>query len=130
MGKRFGDIDWYCDNCKSYLNIQPGFSDDLDSWRCTECGHVSPISAESIRWDEGSVCDDRMSARYIAQRLGVTAKWVYQVLEEHGLVEEDTWGEWTLTEKGRRNGGRMSKGNYPVPTFKFNVVEEILRDHM
>jgi len=25
--ERFPDIDWFCDRCNAYLNIQPGFDD-------------------------------------------------------------------------------------------------------
>lgn len=48
MGKKFKDIDWYCDECDSYLNSQPGFSDDCDSWTCTNCGYTNDIDAFSI----------------------------------------------------------------------------------
>lgn len=45
---RFPDIDWWCDECISSLNDQPGFTDENDTWTCTECGHVSRIASDNI----------------------------------------------------------------------------------
>lgn|GEM_PF-2139697 len=46
--ERFPDIDWYCDNCNEYLNIQDGFNDRKYIWKCTECGFKSSISRDNI----------------------------------------------------------------------------------
>lgn len=48
MGARFPEVDWYCDRCNAYLNVQPGFDDHHYVWKCTECGHKNSISADSI----------------------------------------------------------------------------------
>ena len=48
MGARFPEVDWYCDRCNAYLNLQPGFDDHHYVWKCTECGHKNSISADSI----------------------------------------------------------------------------------
>ena len=39
-----------------------------------------------------------------------------------GLVVKDKFGDWVLTEAGKAMGGRSSKGNYPVPTFKLDEI--------
>lgn len=36
MNERFPDVDWYCDRCNAYLNIQPGFDDHHYIWKCTD----------------------------------------------------------------------------------------------
>lgn len=46
--KKFPDVDWYCDRCNAYLNIQPGFDDHHYVWKCTECGFKNSISSDSI----------------------------------------------------------------------------------
>lgn len=48
---RFPGIDWYCDGCHAFLNIQKGFDDHKKSWKCTECGFKNVISSENIRWE-------------------------------------------------------------------------------
>ena len=35
MGARFPEVDWYCDRCNAYLNVQPGFDDHHYVWKCT-----------------------------------------------------------------------------------------------
>ena len=42
------DCDWYCDECDSYLNTQPGFSADCGEWECTKCGCVNYINEDEI----------------------------------------------------------------------------------
>ena len=48
MSERFPDVDWYCDRCGAYLNIQDGFDDHKYIWKCTECGHKNSISSANI----------------------------------------------------------------------------------
>ncbi len=45
-------IDWYCDECGSYLNQQEGFSTDQIFCTCNKCGWINTISEESILTDE------------------------------------------------------------------------------
>lgn len=52
MKKRFPGIDWYCDRCNAFLNVQDGFDDHHYVWKCTECGYKSSISSSNIRDDE------------------------------------------------------------------------------
>lgn len=51
MSDRFLGIDWFCDGCGAFLNIQPGFDDHKYTWKCTECGFKSSISRDNIDWD-------------------------------------------------------------------------------
>ncbi|MBR2407838.1 MAG: hypothetical protein IKB07_02665 [Lachnospiraceae bacterium] len=65
----------------------------------------------------------RMSARYIGQKIGMSPKGVYDILEAMGLVQKDNMGDWTLTVLGREMGGRMSEGSrLSVPTFDFDTI--------
>lgn len=71
----------------------------------------------------------RMSARYVAQKVKMNTALVYDLWNTMGIVAKDKFGDWTLTEAGREIGGRMSKNNYcPVPTFDFNVIEQLMID--
>lgn len=71
----------------------------------------------------------RMSARYVATKVGQSTPWVYEMWKNMGLVIKDKFGDWTLTEAGRSIGGRMSKSNYKsVPTFDFEVIEQMMID--
>ena len=45
---RFFGVDWYCDECDARLDHQSGFSDNYDTWTCTECGCVNEISENEI----------------------------------------------------------------------------------
>ena len=65
----------------------------------------------------------RMSARYIGNEVGKSAKWVYEILKDMGLVIKDNLGNWVLTEAGKKMNGKMSyKSGYPVPTFVFEEI--------
>ena len=57
MEVRFPDVDWFCDNCDSYLNNQRGFDDRKYIWKCRKCGYKNSISATNIR-SEDPFCMD------------------------------------------------------------------------
>lgn len=66
----------------------------------------------------------RMSARYIGKEVGKSAKWVYEMWKDMGIVIKDKYGDWILTDAGRALNGKMSKfSDFSVPTFK---AEEII----
>ena len=72
---------------------------------------------------------DRMSARFVAQRVGQSVELVYEMWNDMGLVDKDKFGDWVLTTAGRALGGRMSKGSRrEVPTFEFHVIEQAMID--
>lgn len=48
LEKRFPGIAWYCDECHSRLDEQPGFDDHFEAWQCRVCGHINPLSEEHI----------------------------------------------------------------------------------
>lgn len=74
---------------------------------------------------------NRMSARYIGIKLGISTEGIYEILKDIGYVFVDKFGDWALTDLGRANGGRMSKNNYrPVPTFDFDVIEGVIVEHL
>ena len=52
MSSRFPNVDWYCDECNEYLNDQPGFTDQNETWTCTACGHGNSISSDAIFTEE------------------------------------------------------------------------------
>ena len=69
----------------------------------------------------------RMSARFVAKEVGLTTKKVYEMWKGMGVVKKDKFEGWDLTELGRKMGGKLSKGNSPVPTFKFDsIVTEMI----
>lgn len=71
----------------------------------------------------------RMSARYVGKKVGMSTEWVYSLWKDMGLVVKDKFGDWALTESGRKIGGNMSKSSHcPVPTFDFDVVEKKMID--
>ena len=45
------------------------------------------------------------------------------MLKDMGYIVKDTIG-YKLTELGRANSGKMSKSNYPTPTFDVDIVIE------
>lgn len=64
LDRRFPGIEWYCDCCHEYLNIQKGFDDHLTEWRCQKCGYVNHLSLERIyesdaSWQNGQRPVDR-----------------------------------------------------------------------
>lgn len=71
----------------------------------------------------------RMSARYIASKMCMTASSVYNTWEEMGLVMKNQYGDWTLTNLGLEAGGRMSRNNYlSVPTFELESIRKLMRE--
>jgi len=72
----------------------------------------------------------RMSARFVAQKVGMSTQWVYDMWKEMGLVIKDKFGDWVLTNAGREIGGKMSQGSrLAVPTFKFSTIEQLMIEH-
>ena len=71
----------------------------------------------------------RMSARFVAQKVGQSTSWVYNIWKDMGLVIKDKFGDWVLTDLGREIGGRMSSGNHlAVPIFDFDTIEKMMID--
>ena len=72
---------------------------------------------------------NRMSARFVAQKVGKSTAWVYDMWKDMGFVVKDKFGDWDLTELGRKVGGRMSEGSrLSVPTFEFEKIEKMMID--
>lgn len=72
---------------------------------------------------------ERMSARFVAKRVGMSTEWVYGMWKDMGLVIKDKFGDWILTDLGKTIGGRMSSNsNLSVPTFEFQTVEKMMID--
>ena len=76
------------------------------------------------------VCEmGRMSARFVAEKVGQSAEWVYGMWKDMGLIAKDAMGDWALTAAGRENGGKMSgNGQFSVPTFDFETIEKKMID--
>lgn len=71
----------------------------------------------------------RMSARFVAQQVGQSASWVYDMWKDMGLVKKDKFGDWVLTELGCSHGGKMSSGSrLSVPVFDFETIEKMMID--
>ena len=39
---------WFCDDCKRFMNIQPGFTNKTGAWKCISCGWVNDVSEDNI----------------------------------------------------------------------------------
>ena len=55
--------DWYCDECDTYMNSQPGFTTSSGEWTCTECGYVNDVSEDNIIYDDDDDYDEDDSER-------------------------------------------------------------------
>lgn len=55
MGKGTFDMDWYCDNCNTFMNNQNGFNRSGGWWTCAKCGTHNDVSLGNTRWDEESL---------------------------------------------------------------------------
>lgn len=71
----------------------------------------------------------RMSARYVTQKVRMNIALVYDLWNSMEIVIKDKFEDWTLIKAGREIGGRITKSNYcTVPTFDFNVIEQLMID--
>lgn len=71
----------------------------------------------------------KMSARYIGKKVCMKTTEVYDMWSDMGLVVKDKFGDWILTESGKKIGGKMSNGNHlSVPIFELKTIEEIMID--
>lgn len=69
----------------------------------------------------------RKSARFVAEKVFMRTTVVYDIWRDMGLVMKDKFGDWVLTDLGRKIGGRMSDGNrLSVPTFEFEIIEKMM----
>lgn len=64
MKKRFPGIDWYCDRCNAFLNVQDGFDDHLGTWECSECGYTNSISENDIVSERKALSIQRNQYKY------------------------------------------------------------------
>lgn len=72
---------------------------------------------------------ERMSARFVANKMGMSTAGVYKTWEAMGIVMKDSWGDWTLTDLGREIGGKMSNGNrLQVPVFDFEQIRNLMQE--
>ena len=46
--RKYPGIDWYCDECNAYLNVQKRFNDYKKCWKCSECGYKNIITKDNI----------------------------------------------------------------------------------
>lgn len=51
------DCDWYCDQCNTLLNVQPGFTTVTGSWTCAECGFENDVTSGNIISDDEDYSD-------------------------------------------------------------------------
>ena len=42
------EVFWFCDQCETFLNIQPGFTTRNKTWECTECGNKNDVTRNNI----------------------------------------------------------------------------------
>lgn len=69
---------------------------------------------------------DRMLARFVGKRVGMTTKWVYDMCKDRGSIMKDNFGEWVLTDFGKHIGGKMSNGTHvSVPTFGLRKLRKL-----
>lgn len=69
----------------------------------------------------------RKSARFVAEKVFMRTTVVYDIWRDMGLVIKDKFGDWVLTDLGRKIGGRMSDGNrLSVPTFEFEIIQKMM----
>lgn len=41
--QRLRGVFWFCDSCETYLNVQTGFKNRGERWKCTECGFENVV---------------------------------------------------------------------------------------
>ena len=68
----------------------------------------------------------RMSARFIANHLGMTPRSVYETWKQMGFVTQDSHGFWGLTDAGKKINGRYSKSG-GVPTFNYEEIVPLMK---
>lgn len=74
---------------------------------------------------------NRKSARFVGLEICKSAKWVYDVWHQMGLVMKNSYNEWVLTQKGYDVGGKMSNNNYvPVPTFDLDNIQKLMAEFL
>ena len=71
----------------------------------------------------------KASARYIGKCFGMDANWTYEVWEDMGLIVKNKFGDWILTEAGKKIGGSTSK-RYGVPIFKGEEIVPMMNEFL
>ena len=70
----------------------------------------------------------RMSAQFVGKKVGLSTASVYKMWSDMDLIKKNKFGNWSITDLGRVNGGKMSNSKNPVPTFNFDVIELMMID--
>ena len=102
-GKTYEGVAWYCDNCGTLLNRQPGFTDCDDSWRCTSCGHINGTTEDDIINDVDEFCCPKCGSTLNKQPC-------------FSKYDDD----WTCTSCGTQLHHSYSDDEYSVVEDKFN----------
>lgn len=57
---KYPDTTWICDNpeCKAILNMQEGFDEKLDEWKCVDCGTINKLDHSVIYENEEDYLND------------------------------------------------------------------------
>ena len=65
----------------------------------------------------------KSGATGIGKAIGMMPKTVNKILSQMGYIMKDKFGNWILTELGKKKGGTYSQQtNYPVPTFDLENI--------
>lgn len=73
---KYPDTTWICDNpeCKAILNMQEGFDEDLDEWKCADCGMINKLDHSVIYENEEDYLNDEPINREDYKRAVQTRK--------------------------------------------------------
>ena len=93
-------VDWYCDNCDSYLNNQPGFTTETGQWECIECGSINDVTSNNILSEEEAENVYHQECPSCGGHMRRAVIWNLWVCENCGTeAKEDDYGLlWTETD--------------------------------
>ena len=86
-------VEWICDQCEALLNEQDGFSENCDSWKCTECGFVNRIDTSMIYLSEAEflMLDVALLVRVTYTQIETMFGWsacdAYIIVGDKGCLE-------------------------------------------
>lgn len=92
--------EYYCPHCEAILNKQKGFSDDIDTWVCQECGQVL--------MSEGTSGDFFEDVLWYCDECGILLN------TQEGFTETER--TWTCKECGHEN--KIAEEEIIVPANK------------
>lgn len=114
------EVAWICDQCEALLNEQDDFSENCDSWKCTECGFVNQIDERMIYLSE-----DEYQMALSNPYKGMTDEDVIELMSYEEIRNLDDRENVLLVKMDGKNYVKKILSTYNESVYRYLVCHPI-----